>query len=101
MSLRLLTFKVVMLLLLVISQRGQTILGLGLKGVDMTENLVFKMSKLLKRNRLGDALDTIVLKLFDQCKRLCVVRTVKEYVKRTARNEKGGRQTHSEFLSAT
>ena len=43
LSLRLLTFKVVMVLLLVTSQRGQTILGLGLKGLDMTEDLVFKL----------------------------------------------------------
>ena len=42
-----------------------------------------QVKNLLKHNRLGDSLSTIILKLFDECKKLCVVRTLKEYVNRT------------------
>ena len=83
LSLKFLTLKLAVLLLLVTSQRGQTILGLSLSGLDITEVAVFKLEKLLKHNRLGDALDTIILKPFDQCYRLCVVRALKLYIEKT------------------
>ena len=42
-----------------------------------------QVKNLLKHNRLGDSLSTIILKLFDECKKLCMVRTLKEYVNGT------------------
>ena len=86
LPLKKLTFKLVMLLLLVSSQRGQTILNLSIDGMVLDEEekkAVFKMKVLLKHNRLGEPLDTLEFKSFQQCKRLCVVRTLKVYLRRT------------------
>ena len=83
LKLKLLTLKLTVLLLLVTSQRGQTILNLRIDSLEITEVAVFRLQKLLKHNRLGDPLDSLVLKPFDACYRLCVVRTLKEYLKRT------------------
>ena len=83
LSLRLLSFKVTVLLLLVTSQRGQTILSLSVKGLDLEDMAVFRLDKLLKHNRLGDALDTIIIKPFEACRKLCAVRAIKAYVKAT------------------
>ena len=80
LSLKLLSFKLVMLLLLVSSQRGKTIINLSVDGMEVDENIVFKMKVLLKHNRVGDPLDTLVLRPFQECKRLCVVRTLKRYL---------------------
>ena len=92
LSLKDLTLKLTILLLLVTSQRGQTILSLSLKGLDLEEVAVFRLDELLKHNRSGDALSTIVLKPFDQCYRLCVVRALKAYIKRTEELRKGEEQ---------
>ena len=83
LSLKLLTLKLAMLLLLVTSQRGQTIINLVIDDLILTDIVVFKMKKLLKHNKQGDPLDTLILKPFDKCKRLCVVRTLKMYLNRT------------------
>ena len=83
LSLKLLTLKLAMLLLLVTSQRGQTIVNLVVDDLLLSDVVVFKMKKLLKHNKLGDPLDTLVLKPYDKCKRLCVVRTLKMYLSRT------------------
>ena len=48
-----------------------------------SDKIVFKMNCTLKHNRLGDRLDTLTLKEFPACRRLCVVRTIKEYLRRT------------------
>ena len=78
-----LTFKLVMLLLLVTSQRGQTIVNLDVEDMEISDKIVFKMKKLLKHNRVGDPLDTIILRNFSECKRLCVVKCLKMYLART------------------
>ena len=83
LTLKQLTFKLVMLLMLVTAQRGQTILALSLSGLELGETVVFRLTKLLKHNRQGEPLDSIVLKPFDTCYRLCVVRTLKAYLTRT------------------
>ena len=92
LSLKKLTLKLVLLLLLVTSQRGQTIHLLNLDGLELHETAVFKLQRLLKHNRLGDPLSVLVLKPFDQCYRLCVVRALKEYLKRTKSLRKGASQ---------
>ena len=83
LTLKLLSFKVTMLLLLVSSQRGQTIVNLTIDGMELEETITFRLKVLLKHNRLGEPLDILVLKPFDDCKRLCVVRAVKAYLVRT------------------
>lgn len=81
LSLKHLTWKLNMLLLLVTSQRGQTILHLSVQGMTLTKDLVvFRMNKLLKHNRLGDPLDTIFLQAYNANPKLCVVRTLKAYL---------------------
>ena len=73
-----------MLLLLVSSQRGQTVVNLTIDDLVLErDKVVFKMKVLLKHNRLGDPLDTLTLKAFQDSKRLCVVRALTEYLKRT------------------
>ena len=83
LSLKLLTLKLAVLLLLVTSQRGQTIINLVVDDLQISDVVVFKMKKLLKHNKQGDPLDTLILRPFDKCKRLCVVRTLKMYLFRT------------------
>ena len=83
LELKLLSFKLVMLLLLVTSQRGQTIINLDVQDMTVSDKRVFKMRVLLKHNRVGDPLDTLILKPFLQCKRLCVVRCLKTYLAKT------------------
>ena len=98
LSLKDLSFKVAMLLLLVTAQRGQTIIALSIKDMECTEVLVFKLQKLLKHNRMGDPLDCIKLRPYDQCFRLCVVRAVKEYLNRTKKVRKGETQLLLSFV---
>ena len=84
LSLKQLSLKVAVLTLLVSSQRGQTIVNLSLDGMELEKDkVVFKMKTLLKHNRLGDPLDTLILRAFQEVKRLCVVRTITEYILRT------------------
>ena len=83
LSLKCLTLKLAVLLLLVTSQRGQTIINLVVDDLELSDVVVFKMKKLLKHNKQGDPLDTLILKPFDKCKRLCVVRALKMYLHRT------------------
>ena len=78
-----LTFKLVMLLLLVTSQRGQTIINLDIQDMELSDKVVFKMKTLLKHNRVGDPLDSLILRSFHDCKRLCVVRCLKCYLNKT------------------
>ena len=83
LPLRRLSLKLAVLLLLVTSQRGQTILNLSTEQMIKGESFLFKMKVLLKHNRLGDPLDTIILRPFATCKRLCVVSTLRVYLKKT------------------
>lgn len=81
LSLKFLTFKLNMLLLLVSSQRGQTIVNLDVKGMILSKDKVtFKMKKLLKHNKVGDPLDTIHFHAYHPNHKLCVVRTIKFYL---------------------
>ena len=84
LPLKLLTFKTVMLLLLITAQRGQTILGLSLKdAVIERDEITFYMHKLLKHNRPGDSMDVITLSAFKADIDVCVVKCLHEYIRRT------------------
>ena len=90
-TLKLLSMKLAILLLLVSSQRGQTIINLTTDRMRLEEeSVVFKMKTLLKHNQLGHPLDSIRFHVFEQRKRLCVVRTIKHYLERT-RKTRGNR----------
>ena len=83
LSLKFLSFKLAILLLLVSSQRGQTILNLSVDGMEVSDIVTFKMKVLLKHNRVGDPLDTLRFRPFGECRRLCVVRVLKRYLTET------------------
>lgn len=84
LSLKDLGFKLVLLLLLTSGHRGQTIVALSLKNVHVTKDeVVFELDKILKSNRLGDRLTTVVFQNFPQEKKLCVVHTIHAYIERT------------------
>ena len=92
LTLKDLTLKLAMLLLLVSSQRGQTILALNLEGLIVDTSITFKMKTLLKHNRLGDRLQTLEFRPYPRCKRLCVVRTIQHYIEKTQELRKGEKQ---------
>ena len=85
LSLMLLTFKLVILLLLVSGHRGQTLVALSLnKALISKDEIVFEMDTLLKSNRLGDPLSTLQLLSYPREKKLCVVTTIRDYISKTA-----------------
>ena len=98
LSLKRLSLKLAVLLLLTTSQRGQTIVNLSLKDLELGDPVIFRLQVLLKHNRLGDRLDSITLKAFELCKRLCVVRTLKEYLVRTEGLRGGQKQLLISFV---
>ena len=82
LNLKQLSLKLAVLLLLVTSQRGQTILALDLDGLHQEENLVvFTLFKLLKSNRCGDRLSTVMLRGYPKDHR-CVLKTLADYLDR-------------------
>ena len=86
LSLKLLSFKVSMLLLLVTAQRGQTIVNLSLEGAMIEQNeITFYMNTLLKHNRAGDSMDVITVHAFEEDEDVCVVRALHRYLKKTKR----------------
>lgn len=84
LSLKELSLKLTILMLLTSGHRGQTIVALSLRNIHIEKDeVVFELDKLLKSNRMGDRLSTVTFISFSQEKKLCVVRTLKEYISRT------------------
>lgn len=83
LSLKLLTFKTALLILLVTSQRGQTVVNLDVSTLELGTEAVFRLKVLLKHNRPGDPLDTVILRPYPDEPILCVVTTLKAYLSRT------------------
>lgn len=84
LSIEKLTKKLAMLLLLVTSQRCNTILELCVNRCDYdNEVVIFRLNKLLKSAKLGEPLGSITLKPYDKKPNLCVVRTLKRYIRKT------------------
>ena len=93
MPLRLLSYKLTLLLLLVSSQRGQTILALHTDRMDCRKSsITFRMRTLLKHNQVGQPLDSITFHAYPRNRRLCVVRTLTRYLSRTDKNRRGRTQ---------
>jgi integrase len=89
LTLKLLGMKLAVLCLLVTSQRGQTIMALKLSELSWEDGeAVFRLSTLLKHNRQGDPLNTVILRPFQMCEHLCVVSALKAYILRTKKLRK-------------
>lgn len=75
------TVKVTVLLLLLTAQRGQTVWRLNVSGLEFLEDrMIFRLKHLLKHNRPGDPLDTLVVPAYPAEKLLCPVRAVRRYL---------------------
>lgn len=84
-TLKWLTFKLVMLVALVSGQRCQTLHCLNLDNLDIfSDKAIFHITELLKHSRSGVHLKPIELKRYSQDKDLCVVTALEVYIHRTA-----------------
>ena len=83
-TLKMLTYKVVMLLSLLSSQRRQTIHALDISTMQLSlEKCTFMIKSLLKTSRPGKHLTAVEFKSYPLDKHLCPVAHVAEYVNRT------------------
>ena len=84
LSLQSLTWKLVMLLALVTGQRVQTLACLDLTYMKVTDKNVFiQVREILKSSKPGKHLEPINIPAFVDDPRLCVVRVLQEYIRRT------------------
>ena len=84
MTLKTLTLKTLMLLLLTSLQRGQTMLALRVDMLELRNDVaIFRLQKLLKHNRTGDPLDMVSLRGYPKDPRVCSVYTLKKYLDHT------------------
>ena len=84
LSLKELTLKLVMLLLLVTGQRGQTIHLLDLNNMsECNDSYIFTITEHLKQSRPGNPNPVITLRAYHNDKSLCVYAHLKEYLSRT------------------
>lgn len=84
LSLKHLTWKLVMLLALLTGQRGQTLHLMDIRYIDVNENQVrIQVLELLKTSKPGKHLPPLVLEKYDSDESLCVVQTMKAYLSRT------------------
>jgi len=85
LSLKHLTWKLVMLLSLLTGQRGQTLHLMDIRFIEITENYVrIQILELLKTSKPGKHLSPIYLEKYDSDESLCIVRTMKHYLERTS-----------------
>jgi site-specific recombinase XerD len=84
LSLKNLTRKLVMLLLLVSGQRGQTIHSLTLQGMALSDSSCqFQVLEHLKTSKPGGSPTVIRFQKYDQDANICPLLTLAEYLKRT------------------
>ena len=85
MTLERLGKKLLMLILLVTGQRGQVALALDIDQVEQVDDgtVTFVLTEFMKTARSGDRLEKLILKPYHKIPRLCVVRTLREYLNRT------------------
>lgn len=84
LTLKQLSYKLVCLLLVTSCQRVQSITALKVSGlIQGSEDIVFRLSSKLKHNTRG-YLQLLEFKPFNSDPRICVVRTIKEYLARTS-----------------
>ena len=84
LSLKLLTQKLTMLLLLLSGQRGQTIRLLNVQNMTLTYSRVsFRIGEPIKQTRPGRHIDELSFKAYAPDRRLCVITVLKHYLERT------------------
>jgi hypothetical protein len=84
LSLKLLTFKLTALIALCTAPRAQTLVALNIDFMVFHDNkVVFHISSLLKTSRVGHSAFSLVLEKYDPDEKLCVVKTLLHYLKRT------------------
>ena len=94
LSLRQLTNKFVVLLMLITCQRVQTLASLKLEDLLWSKDkkvAVFRLSQVLKHSKRG-SLGVITLRSFDDEPRLCVLRSLRAYLEKTSELRKGSNQ---------
>ena len=84
LSLKLLSYKVAVLLLLVTGHRGQTVGALSLDGLEIERaEAIFDLKTLLKSNRTGDPLSSLHVNAFRKDWKLCVVSALRANISLT------------------
>ena len=83
-SLKLLTHKLTMLLLLLSGQRQQTIHALNVKNMSLSGSFAkFRIGEVIKQSRPGTHIQELSFKAYAPNRCLCVVTVLREYLKRT------------------
>lgn len=83
-TLKQLTYSVTMLVALLSAQRVQTLSCIDIDHMEINqEKIVITINSRLKQSRHGRHLKPIVLKEYPDCRRVCVVTLLKEYIART------------------
>ena len=83
-SVKLLTWKLTMLLLLLAGQRGQSIALLDVRNMTLTySKATFRIGDLVKQTRPGKHVKELAYKAYAPDRRLCILTVLKEYLKRT------------------
>ena len=81
-----LSMKLAMLLVILTGHRGQTIHSIERADIECSDRaLVISFSQVLKTSRPGHQYAEVVLPVFTQDPRICVVQTYKAYIKRSLR----------------
>ena len=84
LTLKRLTFKLVMLIALLTGQRCQTMHALTVANTTVTDSCVkFRVNSLLKQSRLNYHLHELKIKAYAPDRRRCIVTVIREYLKRT------------------
>ena len=84
LSLKLLSYKVIMLLALLSGQRSQTLHFIDLQNIEFRQNsLVIRIGDLVKQSRPGYHMSEMSIPEYSQDNRLCPIVTLKCYMERT------------------
>jgi hypothetical protein len=84
LTMKVLTYKVVMLLALLSGQRRQTLHALDINGMQLdSDKCIFTIRTLLKTSRVGHHLPPIKLLAFKPDPALCIVTHLERYIDRT------------------
>ena len=103
LTLRELTCKLVLLMLLTSCQRVQTLSILLISDLLWSQDrqtAVFHLSQVLKHNKRG-SLDVLTFKSFETEPRICVVKTLKEYLDRTKELRESNKLQHDDLFITT
>ena len=84
LSLKMLTYKLVMLVALTQACRSQSLSLLSLENcIKNTDSYVLQYNSTLKQSKPGKSVPSVVLKRYTLDQKLCVVHTLTEYINRT------------------